>query len=40
MELCGISSDRKDVTAYSGTMKIMRTMYLCGSNRFSRCKRA
>lgn len=29
MDSRGKSSERKDITAYRGTMKIMRTMYLC-----------
>lgn len=29
MELFGIRSERSDITAYSGTMKMIRMMYLC-----------
>ena len=27
--MCGIRRDRKDMTAYNGTMKMIRTIYLC-----------
>ena len=34
-----MSKDRKDIRAYKGTMKMMRTMYLCtASTAYTSCR--